>query len=89
MYQFFNLRPTTSMSEHQAKVNLLCEAVANSLALTPESVSADDTFMSLGGDSLAALYVVEAMTEKGFALDPIALLNDDKIGSVAFLLRGL
>lgn len=69
------------------KVELLLAAVAEALVLTREQVSAADTFLDLGGDSLAALYVCEDLGGKGFALEAIDLFNDDNLGLVAVGIR--
>ena len=65
------------------KVELLLAAVAEALVLTREQVSVADTFLGLGGDSLAALYVCEDLSAKGFVLEAIDLFNDDSLERVA------
>lgn len=69
------------------KVELLLAAVAEALVLRREQVSGNDTFADLGGDSLAALYVCEDLSGKGYALEAIDLFNDDTLARVALGIR--
>ena len=69
--------------EVETKLELLLTAVAEALVLTREQVSAADTFLDLGGDSLAALYVCETLEGKGFTLEAIDLFGDDELERVA------
>jgi hypothetical protein len=71
------------------KVELLLAAVAEALVLTRDQVSAADTFLDLGGDSLAALYVCEDLSGKGLALNAIDLFNGDNLEHVAIGIRPL
>lgn len=69
------------------KLELLLVAVAEALVLTREQVSDQDTFADLGGDSLAALYVCEDLSGKGYALEAIDLFNDESLARVALGIR--
>ena len=69
------------------RVEMLLAAVAEALVLTRDQVSAADTFLGLGGDSLAALYVCEDLSAKGFTLEAIDLFNDDDLERVAIGIR--
>jgi hypothetical protein len=65
----------------------LLNAVARALALDPAAVSVQDSFLDLGGDSLAALYISEELALSGYQIDPISLFENESLHHVALGMR--
>jgi hypothetical protein len=66
---------------------LLVTAVSGALNLEAGTVKESDTFLELGGDSLAALYVSEELASRGYELDPMILFEDGSLRQAALSMR--
>lgn len=83
MNNFSEYFQMTGIEIVNSQVGTLKLAVAKALNLNISEVSDADTFYELGGDSLAALYVIEDLVEKNLELDPIDLSDDLPLSRVA------
>ena len=65
------------------KLHHLRFAIADALLLNEKDVTETDSFLGLGGDSLAAIYVIEELERLGLAIDPPELLKDQSLRSLS------
>jgi len=63
---------------------ILAEAIRDVLSLSADaSIGREDTFFTLGGDSVGALKVVTAVGERGYAIDVESVFTHPEIGEIA------
>lgn len=78
------------MSERQTKPQLellIRKAISEALVLPLDDIDLGLPFVSLGGDSLSALYVAEFLSESGLELDPNTLLDVASVSDIAEILE--
>ncbi|KAK3685288.1 hypothetical protein B0T22DRAFT_465275 [Podospora appendiculata] len=73
-------RPATTEMEL-----LLRELWASVLDKEPESIGADDSFLRLGGDSIAAMRLVSAARQQGITLSVASIFDDPRLCKVAVM----
>lgn len=69
------------------KLILLKRSVALALSLKEGDISDEDSFVGLGGDSLAAIYVVEELQTSGLDLNPVDLFEESPFRIIALGIR--
>jgi amino acid adenylation domain-containing protein len=75
-------RAPTSASER-----LLQELWAEILAINPEAISAEDSFLRVGGDSLGAMRLVGALRTRGFGLTFADIFQQPRLSALARLIE--
>ncbi|KAL5360425.1 hypothetical protein BJX96DRAFT_175281 [Aspergillus floccosus] len=75
-------RAPTSASER-----ILQELWAEILGIDPEAISAEDSFLRVGGDSLGAMRLVGALRTRGFGLTFADIFQQPKLSALARLME--
>jgi amino acid adenylation domain-containing protein len=73
--------PTTAMERQ------LHGLWASVLELPPDKIGADDNFLRIGGDSIAAVQLVGAAREKGLSLTVADVLNTPRLSQMAHVVK--